>query len=391
MSGGTSAFLPPALRTCSSRRWTPSSIAPCSARTRPLASPPLSELFLHGQLALGEPAGLRQRLIQRGDHLLPPFLLHLLPLLAQLVAQRLERLARPARPVLRLRTLARAGSPRRPAASAARPVEPGCRTPAASPSADRSSTWLPRRPIAVDSESARVASSRSVRAARALSADSARAFHSCCSWASSLDSLLRLARSPSSAARLNSSLLRSSASRSSCWASASRSSASFVRSASRSLSACCSSCSRSRSSGDSARSSWSRISSSCRCHAVSPRPAASALFLQRLQRLLERLRLLQELLLGLRHALGLLGLLEGERVAAPLATAIGVARLLLRQVLGLPLELPAPGRERVEPPATAAVASRCAARTSLMVGRRSTYSRDRPICRWGVLSTAMAR
>ncbi len=42
-------------------------------------------------------------------------------------------------------------------------------------------------------------------------------------------------------------------------------------------------------------------------------------------------------------------------------------------------------------PATASLAWRWAARTSLMVGNRSTYSRERPLWRCGVLSVARAK
>ena len=48
------------------------------------------ELLLHRQLALGQAAGLRERLIDRRHHLLAPLLLHALPLLLELVAQRVE-------------------------------------------------------------------------------------------------------------------------------------------------------------------------------------------------------------------------------------------------------------------------------------------------------------
>ncbi len=197
-------------------------------------------------------------------------------LLLQAIAQRLEHLAPPALPAAAPPDAGRAGSiPQPPAHLRAsllglrgRRIEP--LLPAARP---RLGEPIERRAQRVGP----LGETALRRAARALSAVRDFRFHSRCSWRRSRDSLPRLARSPSTAARRNSSRLRSSASRSSFCASASRSSASFVRSASRSLSACCSAASRSRSSGVSARSICSRISESSRCHAESPMPAASAL------------------------------------------------------------------------------------------------------------------
>src|SRR5439155_1387840 len=84
------------------------------------------------------------------------------------------------------------------------------------------------------------------------------------------------ASSPSRAARLNSSSLRSSSRRSSCWASARRCKACLVASGSRRASASCSSRSRSSSSGVSARCSSSCTSRSRFWNALSSRPAAFA-------------------------------------------------------------------------------------------------------------------
>src|SRR6476659_3088618 len=53
---------------------------------------PVLELLLHGELALRQPAGLGQRLIDGGHDLLLPLLLQALPLLLKLIPQRIERL-----------------------------------------------------------------------------------------------------------------------------------------------------------------------------------------------------------------------------------------------------------------------------------------------------------
>ena len=319
---------------CSSRRSTPSSMAPCSRAERTARIAAVPELLLHGELALRQPAGLGQRLIDGGHDLLLPLLLHALALLLKLIAQRLERLLRPARPAAAPAGAGPAGLPRRPVSSA----PPAClacvarRVDAAAAVRSRPSPWRAGR-SAEASESARAASSRSAWAARTLSAVATWRFHSRCSCASSLDSLLRLARSPSSAARRNSSRLRSSASRASFCASASRSSASWVRSASRSLSACCSSCSRSRSSGESARSSClADVGQLALPRRIAETGGLRALP-ERLERVLQRLRLLHQLLLRLGDRLRLLRVLERQRLAVLVAAA-----------LGRPRAAPGPGR-----------------------------------------------
>ena len=198
-------------------------MAACSARVDALGSPPpAAQLFLHRELALGQPAGLGQRLV---DRLRPP--------------PRATPAAWPDAPAAAGRPAARAS------ATASSPCAlRGARCPRwadcaacciwaeAWPACDAAesnrcclasvSICRPSRSRPCASESARCGQlplgqrgARAVgRAAPAGSTPAAPAPARCDSW-------LRLARSPSSAARRNSSRLRSSASRSSFCASAS--------------------------------------------------------------------------------------------------------------------------------------------------------------------------
>ena len=148
---------------------------------RPLlrAHPPVgiaaaSELVLHRQLTLGQPAGLGQRLIERGDHLLAPLLLHIL---ASPVAARRPAAASDFSACSPL-SFACGRWPCWLAEAACRICWPACcaRSPAESSRCCRCSspTCLPRRSMAAASESARAASSRSDCADRGAVARSRR-------------------------------------------------------------------------------------------------------------------------------------------------------------------------------------------------------------------------